>query len=104
MLSMLSSLSTQEQWVYGIISLAIITFGAHLSAQWFSHRLALKRGDLTGKADKKPTSDYSKYSGIWYGIHISRSGRTDKKVISKHKYDIQVTKGGKLIGDRPRFL
>ena len=53
---------------------------------------------ISSKIIKSSNPDYPKYSGVWYGIHLSKIDRTDKQVISKHKYDIKVLDSGNIKG------
>ena len=53
---------------------------------------------VSSKIIKSSNQDYSKYSGVWYGIHISKIDRINKQVVSKHRYDLKVLDSGNIKG------
>ena len=42
--------------------------------------------------------DYSGLTGHWYGVHVTKHPTTGLPTLSRHEYDLKVTKNGKITG------
>ena len=66
---------------------------------WFIQRKLEEK-----KVVKLLRSEYSRYSGKWFGIHLSKIGKNNKRVVSRHSYMINVSKRGDIQGEFLDYL